>query len=91
MAPRIDGLAIDDVNEEKFAAHGITVHRVLETLQNDYITIQNRKQRRGLYLLIGTDNGGSCIAVPIERTRDTGIWRPITAWGCKDHERARLP
>jgi hypothetical protein len=40
--------------------------------------------------VIGHDNGGACIAVPVEPTHDPSVWRPITAWPCKQSERAKL-
>lgn len=88
--PRVAGFAYDDDNEEKFARHGLTVRQVDQLLANEHVVVRNRKRRRGLYLVIGCDHGGMCIAVPVEPTRDPSIWRPITAWPCKDHERAKL-
>ena len=85
--PQIDGLTFD---EEKFAVHGITPRQVDQILDDAYFIAPNRRGRRGTHLIIGRDHGGACIAVPIERTRDPVCWRPITAWPCKDHERARL-
>jgi hypothetical protein len=52
--------------------------------------MRNRKGRRAPYLVIGEDHGGACIAIPIEPTYDEAIWRPVTAWPCKAHERSRL-
>lgn len=88
--PQIVGFDYDDENEEKFGRHGITARQVDQLLDEEYVVVRNRKDRRGLYLVIGKDHGGKCIAVPIEATRDPRRWRPITAWPCKDHERAKL-
>ena len=88
--PVVSGLAFDDVSREKMAIHGISERRALEVLDDPHIIVPNRKDRRGTYLLIGRDHGGACVALPIEPTRDPVIWRPITAWPCKDNERARL-
>ena len=81
---------IDEENEDKFAEHGVSVRQVLQILDNQYLLKPNRKGRRGLYLVIGRDNGGSCISVPIEATHVVDLWRPITAWLCKASELAQL-
>ena len=86
----IQSFLIDDENEDKMAAHGLTVRRVVQVLDNAHLIVPNRKHRRGLYLIIGTDNGGACIAVPVESTSDATLWRPITAWACKANEEMML-
>ena len=88
--PRILGFKFDDDNEDKFADHGISSRQVAQILGNDYLVASNRRRRRGLYLVIGRDNGGACITVPVEPTRERGVWRPITAWPCKRVEQTRL-
>jgi uncharacterized DUF497 family protein len=88
--PPIEDFAFDDENESKMWAHGITPRQVLQILDNDPIMLVNRKGRRGRFLLVGRDNGGRCIAVPIERTRARNVWRPVTAWPCKKQEVAVL-
>lgn len=89
-SPRIQAFVVDDENEDKFAAHGLSARQVLQVLENTHLIAKNRRRRRGLYLVIGTDNGGACIAVPVEPTYRTTLWRPITAWPCKQHERTIL-
>ena len=79
----------DEENEDKIVGHGLTPWRVAQILENEHLVIRNRKQRRALYLVIGRDHGGSCIAVPVEPTHDPTCWRPVTAWLCKPHEEAR--
>jgi uncharacterized DUF497 family protein len=86
----INAFLYDDDNEEKFAAHGVTAVQVDQVLDGDITIHSNRKERRGLYLVIGRDYGGRCLAVPIEPTHDPVVWRPITAWPCKPNEEARL-
>lgn len=78
----------DDDNEAEFAAHGITVRQVDEILDHRFSTQPNRKGRRGLYLVVGRDVSGNCIATPVEPTHGRGLWRPITAWYCKPSEKA---
>jgi uncharacterized DUF497 family protein len=83
-------LVFDDENEDKIAAHGLVPEQVEQILDNPHIVVRNRKRRRAMYLVIGRDNGGRCIAVPVEPTNDPVTWRPVTAWPCKDHERSML-
>ena len=89
-SPGIDAFLFDDENEEKGAAHGLSLRQVSEILENIHLILRNRKRRRGLYLVIGRDNSGICIAVPVEATHRATLWRPITAWPCKPQERALL-
>jgi hypothetical protein len=80
----------DDENENKIAAHRLTSRRVLQVLENKHIVVPNRRHRRASFLIVGRDNGGACISVPIERTRDPLVWRPVTAWFSKGSERQQL-
>lgn len=86
--PTVSAFQFDAQNAEKFAAHRLTDRQVNQLLANPFIAVPNRKSRRGSYLLVGTDDGGACIAVPIEPTAEPDVWRPITAWPCKDVERS---
>lgn len=86
----IEAFAFDEENEEKINSHGISIRRVQQILENPYLDVPNRRNRRALRLMIGRDNGGACICVPIEPTRDPKVWRPVTAWPCKDSELQRL-
>lgn len=89
-SPHIESFIFDDENEEKIMSHGLSAYRVMEVLDNVHVVLPNRKGRRGVYLIIGRDNGGSCIAIPVERTLDPLLWRPITAWSCKTGEETIL-
>lgn len=89
-SPAVEAFLFDDDNEEKLAAHGLSARQVFQVLENESIILVNRKGRRAPYLMIGLDKGGSCIAIPIEPTYDPTVWRPVTAWRCKDAERAKL-
>ncbi len=89
-SPVIEAFLIDDLNETKIFSHGLSVRQIIQVLENEHAIIPNRKRRRGIYLVIGRDNGGSCIAIPIEPTHGSNVWRPITAWPCKPHEQALL-
>lgn len=81
---------MDDDNEEEFAAHSVTARQVTEILENTHVVLPNRKRRRGLYLVVGKDNSGICIATPVEPTHELWLWRPITAWPCKQSEKTLL-
>jgi uncharacterized DUF497 family protein len=76
----------DSDNEDKVGRHGLSSYRVDQVLQNPFHLQRNRRARAGTHLLIGQDNGGQCIAVPIQNTGVAGVWRPVTAWYCKPHE-----
>jgi uncharacterized DUF497 family protein len=88
--PQVLGFAFDDENSDKIARHGLSERQVLQVLENEFLLLRNRKERRASYLVIGQDHGGACIAIPIEPTYDEVIWRPVTAWPCKGSERAKL-
>ena len=88
--PDVADFLFDDENEDKLAAHGLTQERVLQVLENRHIVVKNRRRRCGVFLIVGPDNGGAYITVPVEPTHDRLLWRPVTAWPSKDHERAWL-
>jgi len=88
--PTITDFLFDDDNEEKIARHGISPRQVLQILDDEHVIAANRGKRRGAYLVIGRDHGGAWISVPVEPTHVPTLWRPITAWPSKKHERARL-
>ena len=88
---KVADFLFDDENVDKIAEHGLSVRQVRQILGNPHYVGPNRKRRRASHILIGLDNGGSCITVPIERTLDPLVWRPVTAWPCKESEQARLP
>ncbi len=85
-SPLIEGFVFDDENETKINAHGLSPTQVQQMLAHKHKVVPNRKERRALFLLIGTDDGGACIATPIEPAREVGFWRPITARPSKKHE-----
>ena len=93
MAGRIlvEDFLFDEDNIEKIANHGLTPRQVRQVLSNrPRLITRNRAQRRASHVLIGRDDAGLCIAIPIEATRQSGLWRPVTAWRCKLAEEARL-
>ena len=86
----VEAFVIDDINESKFWSHGLTREAVLQVLGNRRVVTRNRKGRAADYLVIGRDDRGRCIAIPIMPTHDPYGWRPITAWFCKPGEAAKL-
>ena len=88
--PRIELFLIDDQNEDKFSNHGLSSRQVVVVLGNIHVVLKNRRRARGLYLVVDRDNGGACIAIPVEPTHERTLWRPITAWPCKPGERTLL-
>lgn len=83
-------LLFDDENESKLHAHGIRPEQVVQVLDNGPWIGLNRKERRASHIMIGVDDGGSCITVPLEPTYDPTLWRPVTAYPCKRADAARL-
>ena len=73
---------IDDTNEDEFAKHGLSQVQVLQVLENPHIVGRNRRTdiHRATHLVIGRDNGGSPVTIPIEPNHLPNLWRPVTAW-----------
>ncbi len=89
--PIIEDLLIDDRNEAKINDHGLSVRQIVQILGNEHMILRNRRRRRtAMYLVIGRDDSGVCITVPVEKTTEPGVWRPVTAWPCKVAERGWL-
>jgi len=90
--PRIDIAEFDLTYRifDKIAKHGITIDQLEAVLDGISVVIGNRRQRAASHVLLGTDDQGRCLAIPIVPTDDPYIWRPITAWYCKPGEAAIL-
>lgn len=86
----IEDLAITDAADDKFWSHGLTAWQVRSVLNRRWVAIRNRAQRAAPYVLIGRDDQGRCLAIPIVATENRRIWQPITAWYCKAREAAKL-
>ena len=85
-SPVISALLIDDDNDRKFGLHGVSSSEVLQVVGNTYVVRRNRRGHRARYQVIGLTDGGSCITIPIEPTHVNDVWRPVTAWPCKQSE-----
>lgn len=90
--PRIEILEfrISQRAEAKFWTHGISQNQIDELLENRLVALTNRKGRAASIIVLGRDNSGRCIAVPVLPTEDPIAWRPVTAWYCKPSEAAKL-
>ena len=86
----IEDLAITDAADDKFWSHGLTAKQVRSVLNGRWVAIRNCPGRTAPHVLIGRDDQGRCLAIPIVATADRRIWRPITAWRCKPSEAAKL-
>ncbi len=76
--------------QSKMWDHGISVRQLYELIANRYVFTRNRKNRAADWLLIGRDDSGRCIVIPVLPTEDPYVWRPVTAWDCKRSEAAKL-
>jgi len=88
--PAIRGFAWDDENEEELARHGLTLAQVDEVLSSTHLVQRNKRRRRATHRIVGRDNGGAYLTIPIQPTTDSAIWRPVTGWRSTDSERALL-
>jgi hypothetical protein len=88
--PTVSELVFDETNVEKLDRHRLTPRQLLEVIRQPFVVVRNRKGGIATHLLIGRDRGGWCIACPIGPTTESQVWRPITAWYCKESEEALL-
>ena len=73
---------------EKIAEHGSTIDQLEAVLGGFSVVIRNRRDRAASQILLGTDDQGHCLAIPIVPTDDPYVWRPISAWHCTPGEAA---
>ena len=83
-------LEFTDHTIAKLWSHGIVPDQLYAVLDGFWTVIRNRKHRTASHVLLGTDDQGFCLAIPIVATDDPLMWRPITAWYCKSSEAAIL-
>jgi hypothetical protein len=86
----IEDFDITDQTIDKIGRHAIGEGQLYEVLQHFWMVIPNRKERAAPHVLLGTDNRGNCLAIPIVPTDRPRVWKPITAWQCKPREEAIL-
>lgn len=75
---------------DKLWRHGLHPDQVLSVLNRRWVATRNRTGRAAPYLLIGRDEQGRCLTMPIVPAGDPLTWRVITGWTCKPSEAARL-
>lgn len=90
-SPLVLELLFDDRNIEEMTVHGVTPEQAEQVLDNGPRIGRNRRERAATHLMIGFDNGGACVAIPIEPAWEPGLWRPVTAWYCKPAEWGLAP
>jgi hypothetical protein len=90
--PRIEILEfrVSERAEAKFWTHGIERQQVISILRHRWIALRNRRHRAANHIVVGRDDSGRCIVVPVVPTEESTVWRPLTAWYCKPSEAAKL-
>lgn len=83
-------LTITRAATDKLWSHGIVPEQVYAVLFGRIVVTRNRSGRAAPYVLIGRDEQGRCLAIPIVPTNEAVAWRVITAWYCKPSEAAKL-
>jgi uncharacterized DUF497 family protein len=78
----VDVLALswDDENEAHIIKHGVTLSEVNQMVENPHVVVRNRRNRRAPLLLVGRSHGGRVLCVPIRKTTEPTVWRPVTAF-----------
>ena len=73
---------ISDWVEAKFASHGIRRPQVEAVLDNPHVVIANRQGRAAKHLLLGRDDSGRCLAIPVLPTDDAlqRITQELSRW-----------
>jgi len=91
--PPVWAFVFDDENEAKLAVREIYPEQAQQMLSNKHRVEPNKRKRRGTHLVIGydgLDGGGRCLTLPIEPTRERGVWYPVTGWESSPAEQHRL-
>jgi hypothetical protein len=87
---RILELFVPDSVIDKIWLHGIIPEQIQHVLFGRTVIVRNRSRRAAPHALIGRDEQGRCLSIPIAPTDDPSIWRVVTAWYCKLSEAANL-
>ena len=87
---RVLELVFTDTGEDKLWSHGITTDQAQSVLFGRVVVTRNRAGRTAPFVLIGHDEHGRCLTLPIVPTDQWGVWRVITGWPCKPSEAAKL-
>ena len=90
MAFEVRAFSWDDQIEAHIAEHGVTPREVNQMVENPHIIVRNRRGKRAPVLLIGRTHGGRVLSVPLAKTREPGVWRPVTAFPATEAQTALL-
>lgn len=85
----VDDFAIDEVNEDEFARHHVTVREVLQVLDGDFRVFRNGGQGNASHIIVGLTYGGRLWKIPVDPTPTFGVWRPRTAFDAPAGDRTR--
>jgi hypothetical protein len=75
---------------DKLWGYGLRPAQVRSVPSRHWVAARNRTDRAAPYLLIGHDDQGRCLTMPIVLTDDPLVWRVIAGWYCKRSEAAKL-
>lgn len=78
----------EHVEDHIWQRHLISGEQVRSVITRRHVIIRNHG--RAPYRLIGRDEQGRCIAVPIAPTEDPLTWHTVSAWYCDRDEQHRL-
>jgi len=90
---RVEALRLDEEYTEHqqqrgtYRKHHVTGTEILEAHANNPKYFENRG--RAPLAMIGVTDAGRVLAVPIEPTKEYGVWRPVTAFEANTHHRER--
>lgn len=70
--------------------HHIDDEQVRSLIERRYVVTRNHRRAATPYLLIGEDEQGRCITVPVAPTEDPLTWRVASAWYCNGDDARKL-
>lgn len=88
--PNIETFLFDRGVEAALMVSGLTAKQALEVLEHEYVIVPSIDPRSDDYILVGYDNRGICITLPIVPTHEPSVWRPLDGWPCNPEERDAL-
>lgn len=84
---RVSALILDEHNLAEMARHGVSAAEVVQVIANRHVTAPNRRGEERSILLIGENDGGRVLTIPLAPTDDPTTWRPATAFDSSRHQR----
>jgi hypothetical protein len=61
-----------------------------ELLTRPYLLVANKPERGGSHVLIGRNDRGDCLPIPVQRAHYAREWVAITVWRCDAAEDTSL-